>query len=273
MTFELLLKDEDTKLLGNVISVISGIVSESRLHIDEDGIRIKAFDTTRISMIDFFLKKEAFEKFKIKENTAIGLSLETLNTILKTAKKDERLQLSFDEETKRFQIDLEAKGRKRSFSLMLLELDEEGNIPDAIKIYFDANFAIDAGFFQQVLKDAAMISDYLRIHAKNEEVVFSAASDTKEMNTIVGPESEEMATESFEVANESMAVYSLDFLANFMKGIRSSETVKISFSQDQPLRIINELEGKGHLVYFVAPRIEETEDLEDDEEYDDFSDY
>ncbi|GAI28967.1 unnamed protein product, partial [marine sediment metagenome] len=40
-----------------------------------------------------------------------------------------------------------------------------------------------------------------------------------------------------------------------------------SFSQEQPLRIVYEIEDKGHLIYFVAPRIEESEVIDDYDNY------
>jgi len=261
MTFEMIL--EDAKLMANICSIISSIVAESSVNIAEDGIRIKAFDATRISMIDFFLKKEAFKKYDVKETAILGLSLETLNTILKTARANENLRMALDDKTKRFVIEFIGQNQQRKFALSLIDIPEEGNIPDSIHIDFDTNFEVKASFIQQVLKDAEMVSDYLRIKAKEDGIYFGAESDTKEMDTFIEPKSEEMETSAFQVAGESEAVYSLDFLSNFLKGIRSSDYVKLSYNQEQPIRIVYELEDKGHLIYFVAPRIEESEEIED----------
>ncbi len=261
MTFEMVL--EDAKLMANICSIISSIVAESSVNIAEDGIRIKAFDATRISMIDFFLKKEAFKKYDLKENAILGLSLETLNTILKTARTNENLRMALDDKTKRFVAEFIGKNQQRKFALSLIDIPEEGNIPDSIHIDFDTNFEVKASFIQQVLKDAEMVSDYLRIKAKEDGIYFGAESDTKEMDTFIEPKSEEMDTTTFQVVDESEAVYSLDFLSNFLKGIRSSDYVRLSFNQEQPIRIVYELEDKGHLIYFVAPRIEESEEIED----------
>ncbi|MHA1222673.1 MAG: proliferating cell nuclear antigen (pcna) [Candidatus Heimdallarchaeaceae archaeon] len=262
MAFEMVL--EDAKLMANVCSIISSIVAESNLTVDKDGIKIRAFDATRISMIDFFLKKESFQKYVVQDMEMVGLSLETLNTILKTAKADESLLLALDDETKRFVIEFKGKNQNRRFALSLIDIHEEGNIPDSIHIDFDASFEIKASFIQQVLKDAEMISDYIRIKVKEDGIQFGAESDTKEMKTFIEPKSEEINTESFQVANESESVYSLDFLSNFLKGVRSSDYVKIAFSKEQPIRVNYEIEDKGHLIYFVAPRIEESEDIEED---------
>lgn len=261
MTFEMVL--EDAKLMANICSIISSIVAESSVNIAEDGIRIKAFDATRISMIDFFMKKEAFKKYDLKENIILGLSLETLNTILKTARANENLRMAFDDKTKRFIIEFIGKNQQRKFALSTIDIPEEGNIPDSIHIDFDTNFEVKASFIQQVLKDAEMVSDYLRIKAKEDGIYFGAESDTKEMDTFIEPKSEEMETSAFQVADESEAVYSLDFLSNFLKGIRSSDYVRLSFNQEQPIRIVYGLEDKGHLIYFVAPRIEESEEIDD----------
>ena len=259
MAFEMVL--EDAKLMSNISSVISSIVAESSINVAEDGIRIKAFDATRISMIDFFMKKEAFQKYDLKETTIIGLSLETLNTILKTAKSNEQLRMALDDTTKRFVIEFLGKNQKRKFALSLIDIPEEGNIPDSIHIDFDTNFEVKASFIQQVLKDAEMVSDYLKIKAREDGIFFGAESDTKEMDTFIEPKSEEMETAAFDVSGESEAMYSLDFLSNFLKGIRSSDYVKISFNSEQPIRLVYNIEDKGHLIYFVAPRIEESEEI------------
>ncbi len=260
MSFEMVL--EDAKLMSNISSIISSIVAESSIHVAEDGIKIKAFDATRISMIDFFMKKEAFQKYEVKEETTIGLSLETLNTILKTAKANENLKMSLNEKTKRFVVEFQGKNQQRKFALSLIDIPDEGNIPDSIHIDFDTNFEVKAAFIQQVLKDAEMVSDYLKIKAREDGIFFGAESDTKEMDTFIEPKSEEMETAAFQVTGESEAMYSLDFLSNFLKGIRSTDYVKISFNQEQPIRLIYEIEDKGHLIYFVAPRIEESEEID-----------
>ena len=253
---------EDAKLMSNISSIISSIVAESSINVAEDGIRIKAFDATRISMIDFFMKKEAFQKYTVKETSIVGLSLETLNTILKTAKANESLKMTLDDTTKRFVVEFHGKNQQRKFALSLIDIPDEGNIPDSIHIDFDTNFEVKATFIQQVLKDAEMVSDYLKIRAKEDGIFFGAESDTKEMDTFIEPKSEEMETAAFQVTGESEAMYSLDFLSNFLKGIRSSDYVKISFNREQPIRLIYEIEDKGHLIYFVAPRIEESEEID-----------
>ncbi|GAI65971.1 unnamed protein product, partial [marine sediment metagenome] len=64
--------------------------------------------------------------------------------------------------------------QKRKFALSLIDIHEEGTIPDTIHIDFDANFEVKATFLQQVIKDAEMISDYLRVKANSDGVTFSA---------------------------------------------------------------------------------------------------
>lgn len=255
---------EDAKLMANICSIISSIVTESSIIVDNEGIKIKAFDASHISMIDFFMKKEAFEKYDLDDETNIGLSLETLNSILKTASASEKLKMLLDDETKRFVVEFTGQKQSRKFALSLIKIPEEGNIPDSIHFDFANKFEVKASFIQQVLKDAEMVSDYLRIRTSNEGILFGAESDTKEMETFIDPESEDILdNEGYAVDPEgSDAVYALDFLSNFLKGIRSSDSVKMSFNQAQPIRIEYEIEDKGHLIYFVAPRIEESEEIE-----------
>ena len=265
MAFELVL--EDAKLMANICSIISSIVTESIVIVDEEGIKIRAFDATRISLIDFFMKKEAFKKYKVKETSPIGLSLETLNTILKTAKANESLLLALDEETNRFMIEFTGENQKRNFALPLLDLSEE-TVPDSISLDLSNSFEIKASFVQQVLKDAELVGDHLRIKASHDGIFFGAIGEasSKEMNTFIGYKSDEMDTEKYIVGEEEEeAIYSLDFLSNFLKGVRSSDFVNLAFSEENPIRINYDIEDKGHMIYYVAPRIEDSEDIDDDD--------
>ncbi|MHA1114606.1 MAG: proliferating cell nuclear antigen (pcna) [Candidatus Heimdallarchaeaceae archaeon] len=268
MSFDLQLDNENSKILASNISIISSIVSECFLSINKDSIQIKTFDPTRISMFDFVLKKEAFQEFKVDNSFSLGLNLETFNNMLKTAKKDEVLNLNFDEREQRLRILFKAKNRERSFTLKMIDIKDDNPPPDKVKILRTAQFNIDASFFQQVLKDSMMISDHFKIHAFPDKVIFSCSSFSNEMETVVGPESEEIETESFEIIEESESSYSLEFLNNFMKGIRSSETLTIGFATNKPIILEYNLENKGYLHYMLAPRIESVAD-EEDYEYDD----
>ena len=267
MTFELIL--EDAKLMANISSIISSIVSESIMRISKEGISIKAYDTQKISLIDFFMKSSAFEKYEVKEPMEVGLSLEMLNTILKTAGANESLKLTFDNEEKRFVIEFLSSKRRRRFALSLISIEEEEGVPESISLEFDVNFQVKASFIQQVIKDAELIEEHMTISANAEGITFSASGDTNEMKTFIHPESDEIDTESFVVNAESTADYSLELLSNFLKGIRSSDYVQISFSSEKPIKITYFLDDKGHLIYLVAPRMEDYEV----EEYEDYEDY
>ena len=236
MTFELIL--EDAKLMANISSIISSIVSESIIKISKEGISIKAYDTQKISLIDFFMKNTAFEKYNVTEPIEVGLSLEMLNTILKTASANESLKLTFDEEEKRFVIEFLSSKRRRRFALSLISIEGDESVPESISLEFDVTFQVKASFIQQVIKDAELIEEHMTISANAEGITFSASGDINEMKTFIHPESDEIDTESFVVNAESTADYSLELLSNFLKGIRSSDYVQISFSSEKPIILI-----------------------------------
>lgn len=268
MAFELVM--EDAKLMGNIINIISSIVSECTVKVSDQGISIKAFDINKASMIDFFMKSDAFEKYAVDKPVEIGINLEKLNTILKTAASSEKLKISLDEEENRFIVEFTTTKKHRRFALGLIDVTEEEEVPDAVSMAFDVSFMAKASFIQQVIKDAELVSDYLTISASKNGISFSTVGETNEMNTFIHPESEEIDTESFSIKEDTSVDYALELLNNFLRGIRSSEYIQLSFSNERPIQIAYFLDEKGHLIYYVAPRIEELEELEEYEDYEEY---
>jgi len=72
---------KDVSVFKKSIEAISVLIDEAELVVGKDGLELKATDPSQISMIDFTLGKQAFEKFE-SEETRLGLDLDYLNQIL-----------------------------------------------------------------------------------------------------------------------------------------------------------------------------------------------
>ena len=60
----------DPKLLKSSIDAISNMIDEAGVSVDEKGIRLRAMDPAHVALVDFELKKEAFDEFEFGESIA-----------------------------------------------------------------------------------------------------------------------------------------------------------------------------------------------------------
>jgi len=126
---------------------------------------------------------------------------------------------------------------------------------------------IDADFLVEAIKDAEIYSEILNIKAiENEGLLFSSSGQIGEMEY-------NLTTDDLIESNlseTSTGAYSLTFLKAILKIAPITEKLEISLKTDNPLKMIfNILEG-GELSYFLAPRVEEAEFEDEDDDMDEF---
>jgi len=128
------LKIDDAKAFKDSVDAIATLIDESEFDINQNGMFLRAMDPSQIAMVDFKLPKESFEKFKVPEQTKIGLNLDDLARIMSRVRPGENLTLKLDSTGSR--IELIFKGKTtRKFNLPLLDIG--GMNPKTPSIEFD----------------------------------------------------------------------------------------------------------------------------------------
>ena len=108
------------------IELISDLVLEVRVKINEFGMSIVAIDPANVAMVSFKIPKSAFLEFEAGEEV-LGINLDNFKKILKRAGKTSSLTLNKNENFLEIQIEDKVK---RNFSLSLIEVEgEEKEMP------------------------------------------------------------------------------------------------------------------------------------------------
>ena len=76
------MKLEDPRMFANLISIISELVTEVRIKVNEFGMSITAMDPANVAMVSFKVPKSAFSQFETG-NEVLGVNLDNLKQILK----------------------------------------------------------------------------------------------------------------------------------------------------------------------------------------------
>lgn len=241
----MLVKLDDPSLLTKVIEVISELVTEVRIKINEFGMSITAIDPANVAMVRFRLPKSAFSQFE-SENEVLGINLDSLKKILRRCTNGTSLIL----ERKENYLNILVQDRiKRNFSLNLIEIDsQEKDIPT---LDYSARVEISSVDLISSVEDCSVVSDSCSFIISQGEFII----ESKGLNSA---RSEFSKDEAKIEAEECKSKYSLEYLQKFMKGAKLCDKTFLHFANDHPLKIDIKTEHM-ELNFLLAPRVE-TED-------------
>lgn len=245
-------KFEDAKTWQALISAISALVDEANFEISPKGLTLRAMDPSRIAMVDFELPKGAFSEFKCDEESKIGINLDEIEKIVKRAGSGNSLELSVDHESNKLVITLLGRTR-RSFSVALIELG--GERPPTLSVEFGVSIKITADTLKEIIQDADIISDFVALTATDDALVISARGDTGNLEVRLGKDDEALL--EYKVKQPAKSLYALEYLGDMMKAVAASDTVQVEFGEGTPIKLVFTVTNGGHIIYYLAPRVED----------------
>lgn len=264
------LKLENSRILKGIVETLASIIDETEFLVTPQEFTISAMDPSRICLLKLSIKNNNFDEYKCSKASKVGLNLDDLDKILKRSSTNDSIEINFDEKEQKVKIKMQRKEttRTRTFSLALLDIDiEEIPMENLLKLEYPSKWVIESDFLVEAIKDAEIYSEILNIKAvEGQGLVFNSSGQIGEMeynlniDELIEPD----------IKDTNSGAYSLTFLKAILKIAPITEKLEISLKTDHPLKMIfNLLEG-GELSYFLAPRVEEAEIQEEEEEMDEF---
>jgi len=246
----MLAKLQNPILLTKVIEIISELVTEVKIKVNEFGMSISAIDPANVSMIGFRIPRSAFSEFEAGTEI-LGVNLDSLKQILKRCGSGSSLILEKKENMLNIQIQDKIK---RNFTLNLLEIESEDIDfqEKESRMEFSSRVEINSPDLTASIEDCAIVADACSLIVKDGKFIIEAKSVNSAMSEFSGDEAK------IEGEN-SRAKYSLEYLGKFMKGAKLCDKTILHFAQDHPLKI--EFKNIGmELDFVLAPRVEEMDD-------------
>ena len=234
--------------IKTVVSTIASIVEETRIHADEDGIRIRAVDPANVAMDDIVLEAAAFESYDATSGV-LGVDLERFSTIIRLANSGDLVQVSLDLETRKLVVHIDGI----EFTMACLDpqtIRAEPEIPD---LDLPAEATVDRDALDRGVKAADMVGDhvYVRMDEPTEALLLSADGDTDEVTLEIPREELSDVT-----VVEAESLFGLDFMKAIVRTIPTGTSVTMTLGTDFPLIMSYDLaDGDGHVTRMLAPRI------------------
>ena len=240
----MLLKLDDPRFFGTIINIISDLVTEVRLKITKEGMRLVALDPANVAMVYFHIPAELFSTFELEKEEVLGINLSNLSQILKRCGLGSSLLLSREENMLRLTIQDKIK---RDFSLALISVEgEERELPTW---EFKSVIKMDAQAFVDAIEDCAVVADACTFIAQPDKFIIEA-------NNLHSARNEFSSDEVQIFSDASSARFSLEYLNKFIKGAKIANKAEINFSDNHPMRL-NFPSGKVMLSFVLAPRVEQ----------------
>jgi proliferating cell nuclear antigen len=245
----MLVKLENPELLSKAIELISELVTEVRLKVNEFGMSITAMDPANVSLVNFKLPRSAFSEFETGAEV-LGINLDNLKRILKRAGKGSFLILEKKENLLSIQI-IDKIRREFTLGLIEVESDDIDFSEKTSRMEFSSKVEIDSSYFISSIEDCAVIGDSCTFKISNGRFIIEAKG-------IDSARSEFSSDEVKIDAEDCRAKYSLEYLQKFVKGSKLVQKTNLQFAQDHPLRLDIHAENM-EVSFILAPRVE-TED-------------
>lgn len=238
------LKLQSPKLLSDIISIISELVTEVKLKVTKEGLSVTAIDPANVAMVYFRMPADLFSEFVLEKDETLGINFDSLKSVLRRCGPGSSLILEKLDNTLKLSIEDRIK---RDFTLALIDIDsEEKEMP---KWEFKSVIKMDSGSFVEVIEDCSVVSDACTF-------VAAPNSFTIEAKGLHSARAEFSSDEVEIYSDASAARFSLEYLNKFIKGSTISSKVTVSFSDNHPMRI-DFPTGNVMLSFVLAPRIEQ----------------
>jgi proliferating cell nuclear antigen len=241
----MLVKIQEPAHFTKAIEIISELVSEVRIKLNEFGMNITAIDPANVALVEFRLPKSAFSQFEAGQDV-LGINLDDLKKILKRA--NSKSSIIFEKKENQLEIRIEDRVR-RTFGLNLIEVEgEEIDFEEKVsRMMFSAKVEINSADFIASIEDCGVVADACSFITENGKFIIEA----REMNSARS----EFSDEANISGENCKSRYSLEYLAKFAKGSKLTDKTDLQFANDHPLGIHLKIDAI-ELSFILAPRVE-----------------
>lgn len=234
--------------ITTVLTTLRAIVDEARIHIDENGISMRAVDPANIAMDDLDLTAAAFESYDATPGV-IGVDLDRFADAVGMANADDLVQLSLDQQTRKLLIHVDGL----EFTMACIDPGSIRAEPEIPEFDLPAEVTITRDALDRGVTAADMVSDHvtLRMDETSEQCIIEAEGDTDDVSLEIDSEDLTAVT-----AADAHAVFSLDYMTDLVRSIPTGTAVTLTAGTDFPVVVAYGFaDGNGHVRRMLAPRI------------------
>lgn len=225
--------------LEGFIDAIGGILEECRLNFSQEGITVKAVDAANVAMVAAKLPSDMMDPYK-SPDIIFGVDLEKFRVALSTMSDD---TLSLDVTEKNITI----RDGKTEYHCKALDPNSIRKEPKIPKLSPTSAATFSGAEFEEAIKKVGKIGDAIAIETSDAGLFVSTHGDTDDIRRKVVTDQKKI--------EKAKSLYSLEYLKDISKVVKSAPIVKVDMSTNAPIRFQFSTSGI-EVMYLLAPRVD-----------------
>ena len=256
--------------LRSLLELPQALVEECRVHLEDDGLKIRAVDVANVGLVSLSVPASSFETYAVADSLTIGLPLDTLAKSVRFARKrqDDPVRVDVLPEGERARLRAAAlrpnQRMRRVSEFYTIDPDSVREEPDVPDIELPNMAAPDVDALGDAIAELERLNEYVWFSRDGETFIIGSQpvgesqldEDHAVVDSVAFPEAA-WSENGEDTARGS--VFSIDYLVDAIGALDAAKAdrVTLSFGDEFPTRIRGEWVEWGFTATFmVAPRIE-----------------
>jgi len=237
------------------VEAIEKMIDEGWIQFKPDCIRMVGLDPSRIAVFEF-VAGEDMVTIHESDEMSLPINFFDMCKVLVRMKTAETLRLQYDGSF--FKLIGKIDNRKKTFNLPLIDITEveEPPMDHLLSMPLKVTFFVDVTSLKDMIEDCAIFSDTLTVTTKTDRVIMGAI--------YFGSANVISEIEVEDVHEDELTSYAIRFL-KIAVDCMIGEKVLVRFQSNYPMLILNKISELSRMVFFLAPRVEESDFPDDDD--------
>lgn len=241
-------------ILKQMVDICKDLITESNIHILENGLDLQAMDMSHVSLTHFFIDKSNCSNYNISKETLIALSLKNLSLILKAYKETFELSLCKNEHEEFLQVSMYDRKTDEHYNycLNLMQIDQEQlSIPAREN---QCEISMNSVNFSDLVKNISIVGESMTIKTVGKLMSFESEGDIGKVVV-----SKSFTPQTMKTTSNLESNYSLRYISLFIKASSITPHLKITMINEEPLQLRYEMDKNENtfIEFYLAPKLDD----------------
>lgn len=253
---------------------VTGVVTESRLAVTEEGWYIAVVDSANVGMVYAWLPASSWDRYDCKQVGTTGLSWTKIQNALKHANTDAQIQIDLDDPRDE-DADIESYDQSDftindgiPFEFSGISAASCRSAPELPEVELPDTFVLPGVDVRELFNRMDDITDHVEIrgNADNNSVKLFGEGDTSSIykeyakfdDLTVYDGSRKNNVFENEIVEDATSLFSLDYLLDYFKSPKEVDQrvgYRFRLGDEVPLKITRDLGDEGFIQFVLAPRV------------------
>lgn len=234
-----------------LLDVFTPLVSECKMHFNDDGIHVRAVEPANVAMGYVDLDRAAFASYESPGAVTQGVNLDAMDDRLSVGDSGDLAQLSLDMESRKLNVDV---GNVHQ-AMALIDPDAVRQEPDLPDLDLPNEIVLTGKQLKGAVDAVGMVSDHVEIRGdpEREVVEFVGEGDVDETVVDLGQDD---VLDGTKITEAGASLFSHDYSEKLAKPIPNDAEVSITFGEEFPaVWDWGAVDGHMDVTQMIAPRI------------------